>query len=359
MSDSIDSLREPFGRWLAERLPDADYVRAGRMHRHEGGYSAETIVVPLEIRRGGELRRERVVLRAEVEGTAVYPQQAPEVDVEVEIQYRAMQGLRHASKLPLAELIGYESDRSVLGNAFFVMRFVEGVVPSVDPPYSREGFFCEASPEDRTRLIQNGLRTLAELHQVDWREAGFEWLAPPGTRPGTAAQLELWERFAERELHGREHPVMRAGFEWLHAHLPQDHSIGVSWGDSRPGNIIWRDFEPVCLTDFENVAVGPPELDLGWWLMFDRTMHEVMGVPRLPGDLGREQQRDFYAEVSGRELNDVHYYEVLAAARYCAIVARVMNRHVERGQLPPDNALWRHNPPTTVLAELLGLPDET
>ncbi|MCE2391471.1 MAG: phosphotransferase family protein [Proteobacteria bacterium] len=358
MSDSTEELREPLGRWLTERLPHAEAVRVGPMQRHEGGYSAETIVVPIEVRSGGAERRERVVLRLEVDGTAVYPQQAPGLDVEVEIQYRAMQGLRRASELPLAELIGYESDRGVLGNAFFVMRFVEGAVPSVDPPYPREGFFREASPEDRSRLIRNGLRTLAELHRVDWRQAGFEWLVPPGTEPGTLAQLELWERFAQRELREREHPVMRAGFEWLHAHLPRDSSIGVSWGDSRPGNIIWRDFEPVCLTDFENVAVGPPELDLGWWLMFDRTMHEWGGVPRPPGDLGREQQLDFYAEVSGRDLNDMHYYEVLAAARYCAIVVRVMNRHAERGQLPPENTLWRHNPPTSVLAELLGMPEE-
>jgi hypothetical protein len=55
-------------------------------------------------------------------------------------------------------------------------------------------------------------------------------------------------------------------------------------------------------------------------------------------------------------VGDTHYYEVLAAWRYCAIVVRVMNRYVARGEMPADQRVWLENPSTLCLAELLRLP---
>ena len=71
---------------------------------------------------------------------------------------------------------------------------------------------------------------------------------------------------------------MERAFAWLHAERPRCSPVGLCWGDPRPGNIIWRDAAPVCVTDFEAASIAPPELDVGWWLMFDRTMHEGAGV---------------------------------------------------------------------------------
>ena len=96
-------------------------------------------------------------------------------------------------------------------------------------------------------------------------------------------------------------------------------------------------------------------MDLGWWLMFDRTQHEVVSAERLPGDLTREQQRDFYYECIGEDLGDTHFYEVLAGFRYTAIVVRVMNRLEARGMLSPDQMLWLANPASQCLADLLEI----
>ena len=347
-------LRAPLERWLTSHLAGADAVSVGEIARLGGGYSAETWIVPARVRRGATEREERYVLRRETPEPSVYPQQAPGLDVEIEIQWRAMAGLARAAKLPLAPLVGFERDASVLGAPFFVMGFVEGQVPSVSPPYTREGFFAEAGPEERRRMLEDGLSVLARIHAVDWRAAGFDWLVASGTTPGVRAQLALWERYAERELAGRVHPVLAHGLAWLHAHEPPAARLALSWGDSRPGNMIWRDFRCVCLTDFENVAIAEPELDLGWWLMFDRWSHECFGAPRLPGEPTRDEQRAFYARCAGRPVPDTRWHEVFAAARYCAIVVRVMNRSVARGELPADQKIWLENPATTCLAQLLG-----
>src|SRR5262245_49592951 len=158
---------------------------------------------------------------------SVYPTQAPGLDVEVEIQWRAMQALGRAGGIPLAPQIGYEADPAVLGAPFFVMGFVPGKVPIEHPIYTKEGFFAEAAPDERRRMLEDGLRVLARIHAVDWREAGLAWLVPAGVEPGTAAQLALWERFARRELAGRRHPVFEAGLAWLRRRVPEDGRLGL------------------------------------------------------------------------------------------------------------------------------------
>ena len=298
-------------------------------------------------------RTERFVLRRETADPPVYPTQAPGLDVEIAIQYRAMHSIAAHSSVPIAPLIGYESDPSVLDAPFFVMGFVEGQVPIENPSYLREGFFHDANPTDRRRLIERGLRVLADVHRIDWRRADLDWLNPPGTTPGTARQLAIWEAYAHRELGDRAHPLLQRTFAWLHRHLPEEPDVTLAWGDPRPGNMIWRDFECVCVTDFEAVALAPPEYDLGWWLMFDRWSHETMGLAHLPGEPDRDEQRALYSAALGRDVNDTYYYEVLAAARYCAIVVRVMNRMVARGQMPAEQTVWLENPSTICLEQLL------
>jgi aminoglycoside phosphotransferase (APT) family kinase protein len=117
--------------------------------------------------------------------------------------------------------------------------------------------------------------------------------------------------------------------------------------------MIWRDFRCQCVTDFENVAIAEPELDLGWWLMFDRWSHECFGVPRLPGEPTREEQRELYLRHAKAPVGDTTWHEIFAAARYCAIVVRVMNRAVARGEMPKGQRIWLENPASTCLAQLL------
>src|SRR4030095_7228895 len=68
------------------------------------------------------------------------------------------------------------------------------------------------------------------------------------------------------------------------------------------------------------------------------------GAPRARGDPTRDEQRDSYVRCAGRPVADTTWYEIFAAARYCAIVVRVMNRSVARGELPADQKIWLDNP---------------
>jgi len=355
MPVDVETLREPFERWLTARWPEVSDLRVAELESPKSGFSALTLVVPITLRRDGKERDEKVVLRVESPDPAIYPAQAPGLDVEVEIQYRVMEALAKSGKAPVAPLIGYEPDAAVLGEPFFAMGYIGGEVAIENPPYTQQGFFVEAPPGRRRQMIEAGLRVLASVHTLDWQEAGLSWLVPPGGEPGVLAQLDLWQGFSERELAGRVHPLLDEGFAWLREKLPGGLESRFSWGDSRLGNIIFRDGLCACITDFENAAIAPAEIDLGWWLMFDRTMHESVGIERLPGEPTRDEQRAFYASCAGRDPGDTHFFEVFGAVRYSAIVVRVMNRAVERGFIPPDHTIWLQNPASFALADLMGL----
>jgi aminoglycoside phosphotransferase (APT) family kinase protein len=350
---------ESLSRWLGPALGGATVVRLDGFSRPKSGFSAETWMFDAHFEVDGSTQSRRLVVRRETEDPAVYPQQAPGYDCEVEIQYRTMAAIANHSDVPIAPLVGYEGDPSVLGAPFFVMGFVDGEVPVESPLYTVEGFFVDASPQRRQAMIEHGLRLLAKVHEIDWRGAGLEWLVPPGVDPGTAQQVAVWEEYARRELDGRMHPVLDAGLSWLHERLPdfggaQDRAVGVCWGDARPGNIIWQGSRPVCATDFEAASIASPDQDLGWWLMFDRWSHEAFGAARLEGEPTRDEQRALYAEAVGIEIPDTTFHEVFAAVRYCAIVVRVMNRAVARGLMPADQTIWLDNPSTVCLADLLA-----
>lgn len=347
------ALRDTVARWLETRLERSPKVSIATVERPTSGYSAQTLILPATVRRDGDASEERYVLRMETPDPAVYPVQSPDLDVEVWIQHEVMDALHRHSEVPLAPLVGYEADRSVLGAPFFVMGYVGGQVPIENPVYTQTGFFAEATPDQRARMIDDGLRVVAGVHAVDWRAARLDWLVAPGTTPGARKQLAIWEHYADRELAGRVHPPLAEAFEWLHAHDAPQHDVGLCWGDPRPGNIIWQDFRAACATDFEAACIAPPEVDLGWWLMFDRCSHEVVGTERLAGEPSRDEQRARYEAHAQRDVGDTYYWELFAAARYCAIVVRVMNRLVDRGDMPADHTIWMENPAVECLVQLL------
>lgn len=355
-----EPMADRLAAWLSAARPDAGDVVVADVRRPSGsGFSADTVFCTATWTEAGRRTERRLVLRRESAGPAMYPQQVPGMDVEIEFQYRVMSALHSAGSaaVPVAPLLGYEADPGPLGAPFYLMEFVDGQVPVENPPYPVAGFFRDATPRQRGDMIDDGLRILAALHALDWRGVGLDWLAVERETPSPIHQFTLWEQCADTELRGREHPVLDQARAWLRERLPAASRAcapdAFSWGDARPGNMIWRDFRCVCVTDFEAAAIAAPELDLGWWLMFDRASHEAIGVARLPGEPTRAEQRAAYARHSGRTVADTHVWEVLAAMRYTVIVVRAMNRAEDRGLMPPGRTIWRDNPASACLAQLL------
>jgi aminoglycoside phosphotransferase (APT) family kinase protein len=342
-------------RWFAARRPGAADVTVSNVDIPAAtGFSNETISFDVEWTDADGAHSERFVGRIEPTTGALFPVQTPACAVSVDLQQRVMQVVaQHA--VPMCPIVGYEPDPAVLGQPFFVMGFVEGRVPSDVPRYTVEGFLLdEATRDERRRLVSTGLEAMARVHAIDWRAADLGWLDASGAGdPTLAVQLDLYRRFATQQLAGRPHPELFRAFDWLAAHDPHDERVGLAWGDSRLGNIIFRDYEPAVVCDWEAAALSPTEADVGWWLMYDRMSFDDLDAPRMEGFPTREEMVKLYEDASGREVRDPVFWEIFGSMRYAAILIPLADRMTAGGLIPADSPMATDNYVTESLTRLL------
>ena len=105
--------------------------------------------------------------------------------------------------------------------------------------------------------------------------------------------------------------------------------------------MIYRDFTPVAVLDWEMASAGPREVDLGWMIFLHRFFQDVttfMGLPGLPDFMTREDVCEQYRSLSGHEPRDMRWYETYAALRHGIIMARVTHRRIRFGEeaMPGD-----------------------
>ena len=120
-------------------------------------------------------------------------------------------------------------------------------------------------------------------------------------------------------------------------HKPaEDGDVVISWGDSRIGNIIWDDFRAAAVVDWEMASLAQPEMDLGWWLYFDRQFSEGLGVPRPAGFGSHEETIARYSELMGRPMRDIFYYEIFSGFRFAVVMYRLSDLVFDRDDMEGD-----------------------
>ena len=355
-----DRHREALEAWMRRNLPEhADLGVPVVDIPRSTGFSNETVVFSAHWSEAGRAVEKRFVARIEQEDGGLFPDQTPQCPVSVDVQRRMMQLVAEREVAPGPRVVAYEAERDVLGRPFFVMEYVDGEIPGDVPLYTEEGFLVDrAGPAERERLVWDGLDHMIALGRIDWREAGLDWLDASGDgRPGLSAQLALYRSYVTRELDGRTHPVLEACLDWLEHKAPDDASapVGVSWGDARIGNMIWKDYRCVGVLDWEAAALLPAEADLGWWMMYDRMAFDDKGIERLAGYPDREAMLARWEVATGRSpIGGVDYWEIFAAMRFDAIMIRLGDRLVKRGYLPPEGSIAIENGTTEAVARLLA-----
>ncbi len=362
---STADMPEPVGRdlvltrdqllgWLRTKLPEADDVQMSALTAPEGsGFSNDTLLFDVSFREGQERRQQGFVARISPSGFPVFP------FYDVGKQHRVMKIIGESSDVPMPRMYWNEEDAAIIDAPFFVMERLVGQVPPDNPPYHIGGFMTEIPEADRAAIWLNGLEVMSRIHKLDVDKLPVEFLAWPHLG---ATPLEQHMTYSERYLgwaaRGKEQPTTEAALDWLKKNAPADEPTAISWGDSRIGNMMFRDCRPVGVFDWEMVALGNPEQDLAWWLFVDQTLSTGAGLPRLPGLPSREETVARYEELMGREVRHLHFYEVWAGFRFAVIMIRLMQRGVEYGTTPPEAGYEseKNNMVTVLLARLLGLP---
>lgn len=308
-------MRVTLESWLRQRLGVAD-IEVTDLEVPRAGFSNETLLGTAIWHDGTEAHERRFVLRIEATGHQLFP------DSDAMRQAAIMQGLDGSVPVPTVWLV--EDDPSIVGAPFFLMDRVDGRVPPDLPSYHKRGWVADLIPEDRRLMYDRGLAAMAQLHRIDWRhDLGFLASEGPGSAlDGYLRHVRSWYEWSRGAIDiGAEH--IHAGVDHVLAARPDDPGASISWGDARVGNIIYDDVAVAALVDWEGAAIGPPGIDLGWWLMFEHYLSDAQGIPRLEGIPGRDATIARYEELAGAVVPDVAYYELLAAVVFALINSRL------------------------------------
>jgi aminoglycoside phosphotransferase (APT) family kinase protein len=338
--------------WLAERLPRAKGIAVSNLSPPAStGFSNDTLLFDLTWEEGGVEHREGLVARIRPSGYQVFP------EYDIEQQYRVMKILGEHTAVPVPKAFWYEGDERVLGAPFYVMARIDGRIPPDNPPYHAAGWVTEIDAAERAALWWDGLEVLARIHSLDWRRLGFDFLDRPALGPiGFAQQLAYYERYLAWAARGRPQPIAEAALAWIKRHQPHDQPVGLCWGDARIGNMIFRAGRCMAVLDWEMVALGNPEQDLGWWLFLDRHHSEGLGLPRLEGFPDHAETVARYEQLTGRPVRHLEFYQVWAGFRFAVIMCKLAQGLIEWEVLPPDSDMETNNIPTQMLARMLALP---
>ena len=237
--------------------------------------------------------------------------------------------------VPHTPAIAACKDTDVLGRAFYLMGFVDGWSPmglGTAPDGSRPW----PSPFDTDVEARKGLALqlvegIALLGNVDWRAKGLQDLGrPDGFHE---RQVDRWTAFLER-IKGRELPGFDEAAAWLRAHKPIDFVPGLMHGDYQFANVMFQHGGPArlaAIVDWEMGTVGDPKLDLGWTVQSwpEDTMDPEsteFGYVDMYGMPSRDQVLAHYTEVSGRQVDDIDYYVILAKWKLAVVLEQGFQR---------------------------------
>ena len=343
--------------WLTTRLDGATDVRVTEVETPQAsGMSNETLLFKASWTDADGSHDRDYVARIAPTGPAVFPH------YDLVVEQRVMQALSAHSAAPVPTAPWVETDPSVLGSQFLVMERLPGRVASDDPPFTATGWVLDLTSEERTRLCDNALEALAQVHKADYKALGLEDLGRPelGKTPLDQSIAEWTQTYAWAS-EGEANPTVDAGFAWIAANLPAaEEPTVLNWGDARIGNmLVAPDMSITGILDWEMVTLGSPDMDLGWWLFLLRHHTEGIGMPLPDGFPSREQTLQRYEELTGHAPVNVDFYEVLAALKLAILMHRAGNLMIGAGLLPPDAPMKLSNPASQLLAKLIGAPAPT
>lgn len=336
-----DDLRLRLEQWLNNRVEQASI---GTLSVPDNGMSSETVLFDATWVANGSPAHAELVARLEAPEDAVPA--FPSYDLST--QAKVMELVRHTTDAPVPEVKWFEADTTQLGCEFFVMEREHGEVPPDLMPYPIESFLLDAPEHDQRRLQDSSVDVLAEIHRTPLQESpdaehstAFLELDEPGNT-ALRRHFNHWVGYERWACAGHSIDLMDRAREWLEANWPtraDGRDPVLSWGDARIGNMMYRDFTPVAVLDWEMAGIAPREVDLGWMCFLHTFFQDItvdLGLPGMPDFMRAEDVAGRYAQSSGVEPVELEWFLVYAAYRHAAIMVRIFDRQIHFGQAEPE-----------------------
>jgi aminoglycoside phosphotransferase (APT) family kinase protein len=243
--------------------------------------------------------------------------------------------------VPHARVVAGCDDPSVLGGCFYLMEFVDGWSPiqvgtTWPAPFGDD-------PAARRELAFQLVDGIAKLSRVDWKSRGLEGFGKPDGFH--ERQVDRWlahlAAFQFRPL-----PGLDAAAEWLRRHQPRTYVPGIMHGDYQFANVMYRHGAPArlaAIVDWEMATIGDPLLDLGWvingWPEDTSASSGTSTVSYVDygGMPAASELLEYYERESGRPVDEIDYYVILARFKLAVVLeggyARVVKGEADNDKM--------------------------
>lgn len=249
----------------------------------------------------------------------------------VDREFKVISAL-NATDVPVAKAYALCEDDAVIGQAFYIMEFLEGRV-------FRDVALPDLPPDERRAIYEAMNDALAKLHGVDFEAVGLSDYGRVGGY--ITRQVRRWSQQYEASK-TEEIPEMDKLTVWLNDNMPDDSLTTIVHGDFRLENLIYHPTEPrvLAVVDWELGTLGNPLSDLAYncltyhyadprWGDIIDLDYDAVGIP---------SEQDYVAQYcarTGREIDDYTYYLVLSLFRFAAIIQGVYYRGVQGNAATP------------------------
>ncbi len=238
-------------------------------------------------------------------------------------EYRVLRGLA-PTDVPVPRPLVFCEDVDVIGAPFYVMEKVDGVILRTPAETAT------LTTDDARRCSLELVDVLARIHGVDYARVGLgDFGHPDGFLERQVRRWsQQWERSQTRPLDSIDELARR-----LRAALPESPPATIVHGDYRLDNTMLDPHDPgrvVAVLDWEMATLGDPLTDVGLFLLYwgqgDAQLVATGGVPAGAGFLTSDEVIEQYARASGRSVDNLDFYVVLAAYKLAIIVEGIHAR---------------------------------
>ncbi len=228
---------------------------------------------------------------------------------------------------PVAPVYHLCQDHDVMGCDFYIMQRVQGVI------LRAEGLGDNASSEDYQKISETWLKTLVDLHQVDYDAAGLSDLGKP--EGYTRRQIEGWIRRYKR---AQTHDLKEANtiIKWLNKAIPTKEDHALIHNDFKYDNVMFAPHDwskIIAILDWEMATIGNPVMDfatsLAYWAEEEdlAVFGSLISQPtHQGGNPNRTRLIEMYGSLSGRDMSDIVYHYVYGLFKIAVIIQQIYYR---------------------------------
>ena len=295
------------------------------MHAHVEGFEG-----PLEVTqfKGGQSNptyqlitpNKKYVLRRKPPGKLLPSAHA------VDREYRVITALASVG-FPVPRSYCLCEDESVIGTMFYIMDMVEGRI-------LWDVTLSDYAKEDRWPIFEAQVKTIAQLHSLDYEAIGLGDYGKPGNY--FERQIGRWtKQYIASETQKVDN--MDKLMAWLPGQIPQDDATSIVHGDFRLDNMVLHPSRPEvsAVLDWELSTLGHPLGDftyhlMQWHMPSIKTMVSASLAGRDLDALGiptTEQYIRMYCDAVGRDsIENIDFYLAFNMFRLAAILQGIVGR---------------------------------